>query len=318
MERSLRNGGTPIEGFQFLNSPLEMLRFSREIEEEILANSEEADLYVGFQNSEKLAGERHRYRKILEAGVRMAGFGVGEAPDFPAGTQAEWVSLPMDRQLLVNQWFLVSATPVPIAFVGWDISPEDRFGVGGLTQHGKSFEEFVASDARVITALIEYLDHVREGANRPDDEVADPVCELPPELKLEIEDDSVPVMMGRDHSAPRLDAPVRHILAVTDLHGSAEFNRLRGWATGLAIANAGQVVPFEMSASSYLVNPYPEEHRRQWQRILNWRELLPLGRAPCPASWPGYRPGGLMPTLSSPQPTGSSTWLCGRNGKTSI
>ena len=121
---------------------------------------------------------------------------------------------------------------------------------------------------------------MREGANRPDDEVADPVCELPPELKLEIEDDSVPVMMGRDHSAPRLDAPVRHILAVTDLHGSAEFNRHRGWATELAIANASQVVLFEMSAASYLVNPYPKEHRRQWQRILNWRELLPLGRAP--------------------------------------
>ena len=89
MERSLRTGGTPIEGFQFLNSPLEMLRFSREIAEEILANPEGADLYVGFRNSEKLAGERHRYRKILEAGVRMAGFGVGEATDFPAGTQAE-------------------------------------------------------------------------------------------------------------------------------------------------------------------------------------------------------------------------------------
>ena len=71
-ERSLRNGGTPIEGFQFLNSPLEMLRFSREIEEEILANPEGADLYVGFRNSEKLAGERHRYRKILEAGVRTS------------------------------------------------------------------------------------------------------------------------------------------------------------------------------------------------------------------------------------------------------
>ncbi len=280
MERSLRTGGTPIEGFQFLNSPLEMLRFSREIEEEILANPEGADLYVGFQNSEKLAGERHRYRKILEAGVRMAGFGVGEAPDFLAGTQAEWVSLPMDRRLLVNQWFLVSAPPVPIAFVGWDISPEDRFGAGGLTQQGKSFEGFVTSDPSVITALIEYLDHVREEANSPADEVADPVCGLPPELKLETEDDSVPVMMGRDHSAPRLDAPVRHILAVTDLHGSAEFNRLRGSATGLAIANARQVVPFEMPASSYLVNPYPEEHRRQWQRILNWRELLPLGRAP--------------------------------------
>ena len=280
MERSIRNGGTPIEGFQFLNSPLEMLRFTRQIEEEILASPEGADLYVGFQNSEKLADERRRYRKILEAGVRMVGFGTGEAPDFLAGTQAEWISLPMDRHLLVNQWFLVSANPVPIAFVGWEISRDEQFGVGGLTQQGKSFEGFVTSDPRVITSLVEYLDHVREGANKSGDEVAEQVCDLPPGLKMETEDDSVPVMMGRDHSALRLDMPVRRILAVTDLHGSAEFNRLRGWATELAIANASQVVLFEMSAASYLVNPYPEDHGRQCQRVLTWRELLPLGRAP--------------------------------------
>ncbi|MDE2938675.1 MAG: hypothetical protein OXR67_07110 [Chloroflexota bacterium] len=280
MERSLRNGGTPIEGFQFLNSPLEMLRFTREIEEEILASPEGSDLYVGFQNSEKLEGERNRYRKILEAGVRTVGFGVGDAPDFLAGTGAEWVSLPMDRHLLVNQWFLVSANPVPIAFVGWEISCDDQFGVGGVTQRGKGFEGFVTSDPRVITALVDYLDHLREGANKPDDEVADPSWELPSELKMDTEDDSVPVMMGRDHSDLRLNVPVRRILAVTDLHGSAEFNRLRGWATELAIANASQLVLFEMSAASYLVNPYPEEDRRQWQRILTWRELLPLGRAP--------------------------------------
>lgn len=280
MELSLRNGGTPIEGFLFLNSPLEMLRFSREIEEEILANPEGADLYVGFQNAGRLAGERRRYRKIVDAGVRVVGFGVGEAPDFLAGTQAEWVSLPMDRHLLINQWFLVSANPVPIAFVGWETSPDKQFGEGGLSQHGKSFEGFVTSDPRIITALVEHLDHVREGADNPEDETVDSNCELPPELKMEAEDDSVPVMTGRDRSSLRMDVPVRRILAVTDLHGSAEFNRLRGWATELAIANASQVVLFEMSAASYLVNPYPEDYPRQWQRVLSWRELLPLGRAP--------------------------------------
>lgn len=280
MERELRNGGTPIEGFQFLNSPLEMLRFSREIEEEILKNPEGADLYVGFQNAEKLAGERRRYQQILAAKVRMVGFGEGDPPDFLAGTTAEWVSLPRDRNLLVNQWFLVSSTPVPIAFVGWETSPEDRFGVGGLSHAGKSFEGFVTSDPRVITGLVEYLDHIREGANNPEDDVTEQTCELPPDLMKEAEDDSVPVMMGRDHSALRLDIPIQRILAVTDLHGSSEFNRLRGWAAELAIANASQLVLFEMSAASYLVNPYPEDNRRQWQRVLTWRELLPMGRAP--------------------------------------
>ena len=280
MERELRNGGTPIEGFQFLNSPLEMLRFSRQIEEEILAQPDNADLYVGFQNTEKLQGERRRYHRILDAGVRMVGFGEGQAPDFLDATTAEWVSLARDHHLLVNQWFLVSTTPLPIAFVGWETSAKDRFGAGGLSTPGKSFEGFVTVDPRVITALVEYLDHVRERANKPEEDVTNPICKLPPELKMEAEDDSVPVMMGPDHSSLRLDVPVRRILAITDLHGSSEFNGLRGWATELAIANASQLVLFEMSAASYLVNPYPEDHRRQWQRTLTWRELLPLGRAP--------------------------------------
>ncbi len=280
MERELRNGGTPIEGFQFLNSPLEMLRFSREIEEETLSQPEGADLYVGFQNTGKLLGERNRYRRILEAGVRVVGFGEGQAPDFLADTDAEWVSLPRDHHLLVNQWFLVSTAPVPIAFVGWETSEEHRFGVGGVSQPGKTFEGFVTGDPRIITALVEYLDMVREGAKGHDEQTSNSACKLPPELLVESEDDSVPVMMGRDHSSLRLDIPVRRILAVTDLHGCAEYNALRGWATELAIANASQLALYEISAASYLVSPYPEDHRKRWQRLLNWRELLPLGRAP--------------------------------------
>ena len=280
MERELRNGGTPIEGFQFVNSPLEMLRFSREIEEEVLTQPEGADLYVGFQSSVKMLGERRRYQRILDAGVRLIGFGEGEAPDFLADTPAEWVALPRDRHLLVNQWFLVSSSPVPVAFVGWETSTEDLFGVGGLSTPGKSFEGFITADPRVITALVDYLDHVREGANRPEDDATDAAGPLPASMMFETEDDAVPVMMGRDHSSLRLDAPVRRILAITDLHGSTDFNRQRGWATELAIANASQLVLFEMSAASYLVNPYPQDHRRRWQRGLNWRELLPMGRAP--------------------------------------
>ena len=79
MERELRNGGIPIEGFQFLNSPLEMLRFSREIEEEALEHPDGAVLYVGFQNSDKLLGEQRRYRRMLEAGVQVIGFGEGKS-----------------------------------------------------------------------------------------------------------------------------------------------------------------------------------------------------------------------------------------------
>ena len=301
MERDLRNGGTPIEGFQFLNSPLEMLRFSREIEEEVLAHPEEADLYVGFQNTEKLLGEQLRYRHVLQAGVRIVGFGEGDAPEFLADTAAEWVSLPRDHYLLLNQWFLISTAPDPIAFVGWETSPEDRFGLGGVTAAGKSFEGFVTADPRVVTALVEYLNEVREGHRNQEAGLDQLACELPAGLAFEMEDDAVPVMMGRDHSGLRLAEPPKRILAITDLHGSAEFNALRGWATELAIANASQLVLFEMSAASYLVTPYPEEHRKQWQRILNWRDLLPLGRAPLARQLAriqarGVEAGAILPT----------------------
>ena len=301
MERDLRNWGTPIEGFQFLNSALEMLRFSREIEDEVLAHPEGSDLYVGFQHTEKLLGEQLRYRHILDSGIRIVGFGEGEAPDFLADTAAEWVSLPRNHYLLLNQWFLVSTAPDPIAFVGWETSPDDRFGAGGVSAEGKSFEGFVTADPRIITALVEYLDEVRAGHRKQKADVDQLACELPPGLAFEVEDDAVPVMMGRDHSGLRLAEPAQRILAVTDLHGSAEYNALRGWATELAIANASQLVLFEMSAAACLVTPYPEEHRKQWQRILNWRDLLPLGRAPLARQLAriqarGIEAGAILPT----------------------
>lgn len=304
MERELRNGGTPIEGFQFLNSPLEMLRFSREIEEEALEHPDGAVLYVGFQNSDKLLGEQRRYRRMLEAGVQVIGFGEGEVPEFLPQAAVEWVTLPGNHRQLVNQWFLVATSPAPIAFVGWETSEADRFGAGGISDSGKSFEGFVTEDARVITALVEHLDQVRAGTHRLTDHWDDPAghaCELPLTPDLGFEDDSVPRMMGPDHSGLRLDIPVRRILAITDLHGTSEFKALRGWATELAIANASQLVLFEMSAASYLVTPYPEDCRKQWRRILNWRELLPLGRAPLARQLArilarGVEAGAILPT----------------------
>ena len=61
MEKELRNKGLPLEGFKFLNSPSEMLDFTREIEKEVLQSPEGADLYVGFQTAEKYDIESKRY-----------------------------------------------------------------------------------------------------------------------------------------------------------------------------------------------------------------------------------------------------------------
>ena len=49
----MRNGGNPLEAFQFLTSLLQMLRSSRDLEVEVLGQPLGADLYVGFQNAGK-------------------------------------------------------------------------------------------------------------------------------------------------------------------------------------------------------------------------------------------------------------------------
>ena len=67
MEKELRNKGLPLEGFKFLNSPSEMLDFTREIEKEVLQSPEGADLYVGFQTAEKYSAPKiiHSYENIF-------------------------------------------------------------------------------------------------------------------------------------------------------------------------------------------------------------------------------------------------------------
>ena len=63
MESELRGDGPPMEGFHFLNTPMDMLTFTREIEDEIRSREQGADLYVGFQTAEKMIIEGKRYQK---------------------------------------------------------------------------------------------------------------------------------------------------------------------------------------------------------------------------------------------------------------
>jgi len=83
MEQELRQDGPPIEGFRFLNSAMEMLRFTREIEDEVLSEPDGADLYVGFQTGQKIDGEARRYQRIVDAGVKVVGFGTDLPADNP-------------------------------------------------------------------------------------------------------------------------------------------------------------------------------------------------------------------------------------------
>ena len=54
MDKELRAGGTPLEGFKSLYSSQEMLQITREIENEITkAPDSQSTLYVGFQTVDK-------------------------------------------------------------------------------------------------------------------------------------------------------------------------------------------------------------------------------------------------------------------------
>ena len=248
MDKELRAGGTPIEGFRFLSDASEMLEFSREIEREARDNPRGADLYAGFQTSERLAEEAKRYRRLVRAGVKVQAFGHCplEAPD--EGLEGIWTPLERDTRALENQWFLVSSHPSPIAFVGWETSPERMFGVGGISAPGKQFRGFITNDCRVVHGIIAHLESVRARVARRCDSDGEGV--------------------------------VRRVMAVTSMDDSLEYSVVRSCAAGLASADGGEVVLFEISAASYLVSPYPEENRRQWIRALGAPELRRLGRSP--------------------------------------
>ena len=246
MDKELRWGGTPIEGFRFLSDAAEMLDFSREIEREVRDSPQGADLYVGFQTSDRLTGEAKRYRRMARAGVRLAAFGHCPLNEAVEGLKGVWTPLPWDTRALENQWFLVSSHPTPIAFVGWETSPERMFGLGGLSSPGKQFRGFITNDGRVVHAVIAHLESVR-------------------------------AKMSKSASA---EGAMHRVLAVTSLDDSPEYAVVRSSAAGMAAADGGEVVLFEISAASYLVSPYPEENRRQWIRTLGEPELRRLGRSP--------------------------------------
>ena len=249
MDRALRAGGTPIEGFRFLNSSAEMFRYSQEIEKEVLARPAGACLYTGFQVPDKLLAESRKYQRLIRAGVKVVAFGQGMLPESPDGLGELWTPLEANNRALENQWFLVSSAPVPIAFVGWETSPEPLFGRGGLTAPGKQFKGFATNDERVVHAVIAHLESVRAKATR-------------------------------EFAQPGAGRKTNRIMAITRMDDAPEYAAVRSRASAMAVPIGGCVVLFEISAASYLVSPYPEENRQQWIKTLREPELRRLGAFP--------------------------------------
>lgn len=146
-------GGPPLKGTVFLHDAREMLRSTREIE--AAARGAGGALFVGFQTARKLDAERAVYRDLVERGTRVVAFGVGAPQDPPAGL--EWTGLDEDRTALENQWYCVMRDPEPLAFVGFETSPETLYSRGDAGDEGKRWKGFVSDDPRLVDALVAHL-----------------------------------------------------------------------------------------------------------------------------------------------------------------
>jgi hypothetical protein len=147
--------GAPLTGTRLLYRARDMLAATREIEAAVRVPG--ATLLVGFQRAEKLDGEAATYRDLVAAGVRVIAFGTGEPQPLPG---VEWVRLPEDQAALQNQWLLVAEQPEPIAFVGFETSEPDRFGLVSVTDPSRTFTGFVTGDRRLVRAIAEHLEAI--------------------------------------------------------------------------------------------------------------------------------------------------------------
>ena len=107
MDIDLKGTGLPIEGFRFLKSTKEMLGITREIENEIKnfsSNHDDKELFVGFQNVDKLYFEKLRYESLINAGVKVHAFGTGTPLESFNNTYSTWTDLNYSKTKGENQW----------------------------------------------------------------------------------------------------------------------------------------------------------------------------------------------------------------------
>jgi hypothetical protein len=152
LRRAQQELGGPLTGTRFLYRPRDMLVATRQIE--AAARTAGGSLLVGFQRAEKLDGEVATYRNLVAAGVRVTAYGTGEPGPLPG---VDWVRLPEDQAALQNQWLLVSDQPEPIAFVGFETSEPEHFGLVSIADPSRSFTGFVTGDRRLVRAIAEHL-----------------------------------------------------------------------------------------------------------------------------------------------------------------
>ena len=248
LARAQEELGGPLLGARFLYDARQMFAATREIERAVAVAG--TTLYVGFQRAEKLDGEAPIYRHLIAQGVQVIAFGTGTPTEVP---EVRWVRLPEDHGALANQWFLVTQTPEPLAFVGFETSPPDRIGVGGAADPSRTWAGFVTDDPRLVAAIASHLHGLadRQAPPAPDGQVP---------------------------------APSTMLLVATDDGTDPAYGVCRRAGLDLARREGATVVLYDRSSESYLVDPYEsgpqtsQNHGPAGDRPLDLPELLRLGR----------------------------------------
>jgi hypothetical protein len=236
-------GDEPLRGTRFINDAADMLRATREIEQSIRRGGR-GTLYVGFQDAERLDDEVGVYHRLINAGVSVVAFGVGKPEHELDGLR--WTEVRRDRYALHNQWFLISTGVEPIAFIGYETSPDDVYRKGPAGNDERTWRGFVTDEARVINHVIDTLE---EAVRDPDASVA------------------------------------RWYLAATRDGSDVRYDATRAAAFAAARRDGAGVVLYDRTTESYLTSPYPsgpwsDEHdavSAAWR--LTPERLDSLGRA---------------------------------------
>jgi hypothetical protein len=248
LARAQEELGGPLLGARFLYDARQMFAATREIEQAVSERG--TTLYVGFQRAEKLDGEARTYRNLTGQGVQVIGFGTGSPAEVP---DVRWVRLPEDHGALENQWFLVTQTPEPLAFVGFETSPPDRIGQGGAADPARTWAGFVTDDPRLVGAIAAHLHGL---ADRVAPSAAD----------------------------GQVTAQSTMLLVATDDGTDPAYAVCRRAGLDLARREGATVILYDRSSESYLVDPYEsgpwtsQNHGPAGDRPLDLPELLRLGR----------------------------------------
>ena len=235
---ALQLGRLP-DATSFTHDPREMLRITRRVEEAARGGR----LLTGFQTAPKFSVEAARYRDLVAAGTEVIAFGSGKPTETVDGL--EYRELRADTRRLENQWFLVSDSPDPVAFVSWELGDPSQFGQGGAATPGKRFVGFVSDDKEVVTELIRTLTDIRGIVPDPE-----PVPEAPPPLD---ERANAIVAAVEATTPPDSGAPAGAVVVPV---GRGDWESSLSLAMAIARAEQRPLVIVDRSGESLIGGPY--------------------------------------------------------------